>query len=81
MDPLDLPFRVASPRAANGVAIPTKFHEAKAALLAAFERTTVAEALEVSRGNIAHAARLVGTPRRTFFSMMRKHGVTARRSS
>jgi two-component system, NtrC family, response regulator GlrR len=81
VDPADLPFRSAAPRSAGAAAIPTKFHEAKAALLSAFERTTVAEALDASRGNIAQAARLIGTPRRTFFSMMRKHGVTARRSS
>jgi DNA-binding NtrC family response regulator len=80
VEPADLPFARPGARSVMNPTIPTRFHDAKAALVAAFEKSTVADALEATQGNIAHAARMVGTPRRTFFSLMRKHGVAARRS-
>jgi two-component system, NtrC family, response regulator GlrR len=55
----------------------TSFKEAKHATVAAFEREQVIDALARAKGNIAKAARTVGKPRRSFFSLMRKHGISA----
>ena len=51
----------------------------KATAVAQIERRFVEDALQASGGNIAQAARSVGRPRRSFFELMRKHGITARR--
>jgi DNA-binding NtrC family response regulator len=48
-------------------------------MLGEFERAIVERALEHSGGNIARAARAVGKPRRTFFGLMQKHQIAARR--
>jgi len=65
--------------AANGQRRNGTFHQAKSTLVADFERRYLESALEESEGNIARAARAVGKPRRAFFELMRKHGITARR--
>jgi transcriptional regulator with GAF, ATPase, and Fis domain len=44
----------------------------------AFERHRLLDALEEARGNKSEAARLLGMPRSTFFSRLKKHGMTAR---
>lgn len=44
--------------------------------LAAFERRRLVEALEEADGNKSVAARLLGMPRSTFFSKLKKHGMT-----
>lgn len=76
----DLPIDVPSTSTTgNGTAPGGSFHEAKAAVVNDFERRFLEDALTASSGNIAHAARAVGKPRRAFFELMRKHGVTARR--
>ena len=43
--------------------------------LAAFERRRLVEALEEAQGNKSVAARLLGMPRSTFFSKLKKHGM------
>jgi DNA-binding NtrC family response regulator len=64
---------------ANGHRRNGTFHQAKSSLVADFERRFLESALEESDGNIARAARAAGKPRRAFFELMRKHGITARR--
>lgn len=56
---------------------PQNFREAKQATVAAFEKEQIIDALAGANGNISKAARSVGKPRRSFFSLMRKHGVSA----
>jgi DNA-binding NtrC family response regulator len=53
--------------------------EAKRELVTSFERKYLAMALVKSNGNIAHAARASGKPRRAFFELLRKHGISAAR--
>jgi DNA-binding NtrC family response regulator len=53
----------------------------KRELVSEFERTYLESALRCSGGNIAAAARASGKPRRAFFELMRKRGVTATSSS
>ena len=55
------------------------FQRAKSTLVAEFERKFLEEALTAAEGNIARAARTAGKPRRAFFELMRKHGISARR--
>ena len=43
----------------------------------AFERHRLIDALEEARGNKSEAARLLGMPRSTFFSKLKKHGLAA----
>ena len=50
-------------------------------LVTQLERNYLASALRRSGGNIAAAARASGTPRRAFFELMRKRGVTAKPGS
>jgi len=49
----------------------------KRELVVRFERAYLETALRRSGGNIAAAARASGKPRRVFFELMRKHGITA----
>jgi two-component system, NtrC family, response regulator GlrR len=49
----------------------------KRELICEFERAYLEGALRRSSGNIAAAARASGKPRRAFFELMRKRGVTA----
>ena len=55
------------------------FQAAKNALVREFERKYIEQALDQARGNIAQAARAAGKPRRAFFELMRKHGISVRR--
>ena len=43
----------------------------------AFEKNRLLDALEEARGNKSEAARLLGMPRSTFFSTLKKHGLAA----
>jgi DNA-binding NtrC family response regulator len=43
----------------------------------AFERHRLLDALEEARGNKSEAARLLGMPRSTFFSKLKKHGLAS----
>ncbi len=43
----------------------------------AFERHRLLDALDEARGNKSEAARLLGMPRSTFFSKLKKHGLSA----
>jgi DNA-binding NtrC family response regulator len=52
------------------------FKEVKRDLVVQFERAYLENALRRSGGNIAAAARASGKPRRVFFELMRKHGMT-----
>ena len=63
----------------NGNGQSLNFRAAKAATLGALERSLVVQALEQTNGNITHAARLIGKPRRTFFELMRKYQISARK--
>jgi DNA-binding NtrC family response regulator len=55
------------------------FREAKARMVAEFERRYVERALAAHAGNISRAARAVGKNRRAFFELMRRRGVDAER--
>ncbi len=44
----------------------------------AFEKHRLLDALEAARGNKSEAARLLGMPRSTFFSKLKKHGLAVR---
>ena len=41
----------------------------------AYERTRLLDALDVAQGNKSEAARILGLPRSTFFSKLKKHGI------
>ncbi len=43
--------------------------------LSAYERQRLVDALDEARGNKSEAARLLGMPRSTFCSKMKKHGM------
>ncbi len=51
------------------------FNEAKARVIAGFERTYLQQALLASGGNISQAARFAQKDRRTFFGLLKKHGL------
>lgn len=55
------------------------FKQAKARMVADFERSYIEGLLVLHRGNISHAARRAGKNRRAFFELIRKHGVDAER--
>ncbi len=55
------------------------FNRLKSTIVGDFERKYLEQALSETNGNIAQAARNAGKPRRAFFELMRKHGVSARR--
>jgi len=55
------------------------FQRLKSTLVAEFERKYIEDTLNAADGNIARAARTAGKPRRAFFELMRKHGISARR--
>jgi DNA-binding NtrC family response regulator len=78
VEPCDLPFKPTTNGKPNGKHLNgTDFRTAKTAAVAELERSLVAQALEQTNGNITHAARVIGKPRRTFFELMRKHRITA----
>jgi two-component system, NtrC family, response regulator GlrR len=56
------------------------FRKAKNALVDEFERSYLERALEEADGNISRAARAAGKPRRAFFELMRKHGLSKSQS-
>jgi DNA-binding NtrC family response regulator len=51
--------------------------DAKRNIVGEFERKYIVDALRLSHGNIAQAARVSCKPRRAFFGLMRKYGITA----
>lgn len=55
------------------------FHQLKSTVVATFERKYIEDTLAAADGNIARAARTAGKPRRAFFELMRKHGITPQR--
>ena len=55
------------------------FREAKARMVARFERSFVEDLLATHRGNISRAARAARKNRRAFFELIRKHGIDAER--
>jgi len=76
----DLPFQVAESEAAHPE-LATSLKEAKRELILRFEREYIERALKENAGNIARAAMASGKERRTFFELMRKHGIQAAESS
>jgi DNA-binding NtrC family response regulator len=68
---LDLPATSALP--------PHSFREAKARTVARFEREYVEQMLAVTGGNISRAAAAAKKNRRTFWELIRKHGIDAER--
>lgn len=56
---------------------PISFKAAKAALVESFERQFIHQALEMSAGNIAMAARYANKHRRAFWALMRKYEIGA----
>ena len=71
IEPHDLPLLPGRDRA-----IAPTLRDAKRAAVATFEREQVANALAAAQGNISRAARSVGSPRRSFFALMRKYGIS-----
>jgi DNA-binding NtrC family response regulator len=55
-----------------------KFREAKARVIAQFEREYVRDLLQQSGGNVSEAARLAGKERSRFSRLLRKHQLSAR---
>ena len=53
------------------------YNEAKRDVVDYFEREYIETSLHHNKGNIAKAARTSGKPRRVFFELMRKHGISA----
>ncbi|HWO21080.1 MAG TPA: sigma-54 dependent transcriptional regulator [Kofleriaceae bacterium] len=53
------------------------FKQAKTSLIAEFERKYLEDKLAATGGNIAKAARAAGKPRRAFFELMRKYGISS----
>ena len=52
------------------------FNEAKARMIAAFERDYLQQALSATGGNISRAAQYAQKDRRTFFGLLKKHGLS-----
>jgi two-component system, NtrC family, response regulator GlrR len=52
-----------------------EFRRAKAAAIAAFERSFLERALTAAGGNVSAAARLIGKERRSLGKLMKKHGL------
>ena len=81
VDPYDLPLLGAPPAIAAGRRVTDdadrSFREVKKNLVDDFERHYLSNALRRANGNIARAALASGKPRRVFFELMRKHGITA----
>jgi two-component system, NtrC family, response regulator GlrR len=64
----------------NGAAAPGRpasLRDAKRSLVGDFERAYLIDALRAAGGNIGRAARASGKPRRAFFELMRKYGISA----
>ena len=64
---------------APGALPPESFREAKARMVASFEKRYVEKMLAVHRGNISHAAAAAQKNRRAFWELLRKHQVDAGR--
>jgi DNA-binding NtrC family response regulator len=56
-------------------ALPSRFGEAKARVIAEFERAYVSELLARTRGNVSLAARLAGKDRSRLGKLLKKHGL------
>jgi two-component system, NtrC family, response regulator GlrR len=70
IEPSDLPFEVsASVEPANDVS----FSQAKAQMIAQFEKAYLEQVLRSNHGNISRAARVARTDRRTFARLVKKH--------
>ena len=65
-----------APANASGM---TRFQEAKAEALRAFECAYLARAMQIAHGNITRAAALAGKERRAFGKLLKKHGLAAPR--
>ena len=63
------------PRIAIRLPRERSFRQAKAQVIAEFEREFAKRALAESGGNVSAAARLVGKERRAFGRLLRKHGI------
>ena len=64
-----------APKTGQGTAEP--FRQAKAYVVAEFEKEYITHALERHQGNIAMAARAASKHRRAFWQLMRKHNISA----
>lgn len=64
-----------APKSGQGTAEP--FRDAKAYVVAEFEKEYITHALERHQGNIAMAARAASKHRRAFWQLMRKHNISA----
>jgi DNA-binding NtrC family response regulator len=76
VDVSDLPFRIQESEATHAEPC-TSLKEAKRELILRFEREYIERALKEHAGNITKAAVASGKERRTFFELMRKHGIQA----
>ncbi len=68
----------ATGRAAEAAATATIAGSALDPEVEAYERLRLLDALDEARGNKSEAARLLGLPRSTFFSKLKKHGIAPR---
>jgi len=81
VEPAQLPLLDDRPPQPGATGTPPcgSFKELKSNVVAEFERKYIEDALAAADGNIARAARTAGKPRRAFFELMRKHGLSTRR--
>lgn len=65
-----------SSESAHSYSIEEPFNEAKARVIEVFERGYLQQALSASGGNISRAAQYAQKDRRTFFGLLKKHGLS-----
>ncbi len=65
--------------AVPGALAKESFRAAKARVVEDFERHYIQQLLQLSEGNITHAARIAKKNRRAFFELLRKHHIDAER--
>jgi two-component system response regulator HydG len=75
-----LPAEIRGGDALDAAATPTlheqPYHEARASMVASFERRYLAALLEETEGNVSEAARRAGIDRKTIHRMLDRHGLT-----
>ena len=78
LDPRSLSWTTPNPLRVSELSWPLQpYKESKQRMIDLFERQYLRAALRRSQGNISNAARLAHKDRRTFWGLMRRHGISA----